>query len=135
MVAKQKSSGPIGYRFNVYILTFVWTFFLTSGIYMGRVVAPFSKDALSIAITSECVFGILIVSRLIVVLSSILLGRSYFQWGLIVPVCIRAFSYGYLFGMSCAVWGSAAWLFGLLFFIPNTIFTIADLWLWVVLIR
>ena len=123
------------YRFNIYILIFVWTFFVTLGIHTGIIAAPFSSDVLFVAITSECLLGIIIVFRLIVIISSIILSRSCRQWGLVIPVCISAVFYGYVIGITYAAWGSAAWLFSLLFYFPNTIFILTDIWLWIVLIR
>ena len=120
---------------NIYILMFGWTFFLSLGIYTGCRFTLISKEVLFATITSNEALLFLIISRCIIIFSSIVMMQRFIRWGLLVPIGIRAIGYGYLIGISFVTWGNAAWLFHLLYYLPNTLLVIADLWFWIKLIQ
>ena len=133
--AHQIQKSSTGQHMNIYILVFGWTFFLSFGIFTGSRFSLVSKEILLATVNSRVALDFMIIFRCIIILASLIMTRRFLRWGLLIPSCIRALCYGYLLGACYATWGNAAWLFSLLFYLPNTLLVIADLLFWIMLIR
>lgn len=132
-----RSSAPKTFapRVSACSLAFVWTLFLTMGIFVGEHCSSYTALTFSHISDWYGSFFASVLFRLIVLLFSLVFAHQRFYWGLLILAGCRGLGFGFLVGRTWTCFGNAGWLYCCLLYFSSAVCAVIELWLWTALIR